>query len=109
METRHLIRTPVILKAKLISGGKSYAGIIRNLSENGAYVETAPTKTVTDFIPETTLKLEFKIPSGERLNLNCEVIWLYTKKTLPPGFKQNNIGMEIIDPPLKYKEFLKTL
>jgi hypothetical protein len=53
--------------------------------------------------------LKFQIPSGETLNLNCEVIWLYTKKTPPPGFKQNNIGMEIIDPPLKYKEFFKTL
>jgi len=108
MEKRNLLRIPVYIEADIIAGGVSYPGFIGNLSENGIYAEIAPTNTATDFTPGTTLDVEFQHPSGEELDLLCEVTWLYTKKKSPQGLI-NSIGLEIIDAPLKFKDFLKTL
>lgn len=106
MERRRSKRILVSLKAELISGDVSYAGIIENLSEEGIYMRTLPTKAATDFTPETKHELKFQLPSGETINLHCKVKWSY--KTPPHGLT-NSVGMEIIDPPPEYKEFLKTL
>lgn len=108
MQESRPVRVPVYIEADLFSGGNSYAGFIGNLSELGLYVETAPTKTSLDLVPGTTLDLEFQHPSGEALILHCKVHWLQTRGTHLHGLT-NNIGMKIIDPPLKYKEFFKSL
>lgn len=108
MERRHEKRIIFNLKAELISNGKSYEVFIDNLSENGIYVTTAPTETAIDFITGTILELKLPLPSGEALNLHCEVRWLYSYKLR--SFRiVNNMGLQIIEPSLKYKEFLKTL
>jgi len=106
VERRRSKRKIVSLEARLVSGGVRLAGVIENLSEEGIYMRTAPTKSVIDFSPGTPLELSFQLPSGEMLNLHCNVKWAY--KTLPHGLT-NSIGMEIINPPQKYKEFLKSL
>ncbi len=108
MEKRRLLRIPTYIEADIFSGGNSYAAFIGNLTESGVYVETAPTNTPIDFIPGTTLELEFQNPSGEALYLHCEVNWLYTQKNPRQGLV-NRMGMEIKDPPLRYKEFIKSL
>lgn len=102
------VRIPVYIKTELISDKKSYAGIIGNLSGDGAFVETVPTRTVTPFIPGKTLVLKFKESSGISMKLNCEIIWLYTKKVQLAGFA-NSMGMKIISPTPKYKKYLKSL
>jgi hypothetical protein len=107
MEKRRSKRKIVRLKAERISGNKNHAVFIENLSEEGIYMITAPAKTSMDFTPGTKLELKFQFPSGDTLNLRCKVIWSY-KKTPPDGLT-NSVGMEIIAPPLKYKEFVKTL
>jgi len=94
-------RVPVDFETELTVGNLCYAGVIKNLSENGVYVETSPAKTAADFTPETTLVLKFQFPSGEMQDLLCKVIW--SSKTQPDGLT-NGIGMEIIDPPQKYEE-----
>lgn len=48
--------------------------------------------------------MNFELPPGETLNLNCEIIWV--SKTLYSE-KKNAFGMKIIDPPPKYKEFVE--
>ncbi len=106
MERRRSKRKIVRLSAERISSDKNHAVFIENLSEDGIYLITAPAKTAIDFIPETMLKVKFQFPSGETLNLHCKVIW--SCKTLHDGLT-NSIGLEIIDPPLKYKEFIRTL
>ena len=108
MEKRHPMRVPVHLEAVLISRGNDYSGLIRNISENGAYVETAPTDTLEGFIPGTILELRFQLPSEETLSLQCEVTWLYSRKTLPDGLI-NSMGLEIKSPPPEFEEFIKTL
>jgi hypothetical protein len=108
MEKRHPKRVIVSLVAELISEDKSYVGIIENLSEKGIFMKISSTNTAIGFIPGNTPMVKFQISSGETLNLRCEIRWLHTYKT-PTHDLINKIGMEIIDPPTRYKEFFKTL
>ena len=107
MEKRRSQRTVISSKAELILGDKNYSGLVANVSEKGIFIIiTAPDKTTIDFAPETTVELKFELPSGEILNLHSKIKWSY--KTLSNHITYS-IGMEIIEPPLKYKEFLETL
>lgn len=106
MEKRRSKRITVSLKAERISGSSNHSVFIENLSEHGICMTAAPAKTAKDFTPETNVRLKLQLSSGETLNLDCRVIWSH--KTLPHD-PTKSVGMEIIDPPLKYLEFLKTL
>jgi hypothetical protein len=100
-------RTPVRLKAKIISGGETYPGFIQNVSESGmGYFIESLIKVEKDFAPKKIIELSFQIPSGETLNLDCEIIWC-SRKT--PDDKRLTIGIKIIKPPQKYKTFSKNL
>jgi len=107
MERRQFKRKVVKLKAERISGNEHRAVFIENISENGIYMITAPSKATTNYIPGTELDLKFQFSSGEAIDLHCKVIWSY--KRTPPDGLADSIGLEIIDPPLKYREFVKTL
>ncbi len=114
MERRRSERKIVNLETMLISGNKSYSGVIGNISEYGAYVKTNLTNTALDFLPKTTVELKIRILSEETLNLSCEIIWLYTKqiptRRLEAGsVLENDIGMEIKNPPPSYKKFFENL
>ena len=99
------------LQAELVVGHKkNFIGIVTNLSENGfgLHVETSPSEDALNFSPGTTLEVNFQPRSGEIINLRCELKWLHVYKNPPHGFT-NCIGMEIIDPPSNYKEFVNSL
>jgi hypothetical protein len=102
------VRIPVYINAKLVSDGKNYDGIIGNLSQTGAFVETVPTRTIDSFTPHKKLELHFQTTARKTLILNCAVVWLYTKRNIPDHFA-NSMGIEIIDPPAAYKKYFKTL
>jgi hypothetical protein len=102
-------RNTVAFKTEVFSCDKTYKGVIRDISESGAKVGIVPTKNATDFLPETMLDIKFQIPSGETLTLRYEVIWLYSKKYSTDGLKQNNIGVEIIEPSQTLKDYLNSL
>lgn len=108
MERRRVDRKVVDFSVELISGGKSYIGYAGNISEYGAYVKIAPAETAIDFLPETLLEMNFKIPSGEKLNLNCEIMWLYAKR-ISSRVLENHIGLEIKNSPPEYENFFKSL
>ena len=100
-------RTPVRLKAKIISGGETYPGSIQNVSESGVgYFVESVIKAEKDFAPKKIIELSFQTPSGETVNLDCEIIWC-SRKT--PDDKRLTIGIKIIKPPQKYKKFVKNL
>ncbi len=114
MEKRRSERKDISLGTELVSGGKSYSGVIGNVSEYGVFVKTSLTKTAIDFLPTTILDLKFRIPSKETINLQCEIIWLYSKKihlrTSENGSPlENNIGMEIKNVPPEYEKFVMNL
>jgi len=106
MERRRSKRKIIRLEAERISGDSNHGVFIENLSETGIYMITAPARKEIDYTPGMMVDLKFHLKSDETLNLNCKVIWSY--KTPPHGIT-NSVGLEIIDPPLKYLEFVRTL
>ena len=104
METRRHKRITVDLQARLFFGQTGYSGIIRNISEEGMFVRTSSIHTPIDVDSGTTLQIECQLPAGEELNLNCPVKW---SMKIPPENLRSCIGIEIIDPPVEYKEFMK--
>ncbi len=107
MAKRHFKRFPVGLNARIVSGGKSYEGIIGNISEEGlAYSLSTFIQAAADFTPQKTIEIIFKIPSGETVNLRCEIMWF-----LRPSQGKNTLilGMKIMEPPPKYMEWIKNV
>lgn len=105
MERRRSKRVTVNLKAERISCTENCSVFIENLSESGIYIITAPGKEST-YIPGAGLDLELELNSGKTINLNCNVKWAYKNS---PEDKTSSVGLEIIDPPFEYKEFLRNL
>lgn len=106
MEKRTHKRIPVSLEAELITDDVRYVAFVGNISENGINTIITPLKATTDFSPVSGFYLKFQIPSGEAVFLNCKKRWSYAIST--HGLTKK-MGMEIIDPPEKYKEFLHSL
>ena len=114
MEKRHDKRKDVFLVTDFTSGGRSYSGVIENISKYGVHMKTSLTKTAIDFLPTTTIALKLHIPSEQTINLRCEIMWLYSKKIQHPRFEngfafENNIGMEIKTSPPEYEKFVMNL
>lgn len=102
------VRVPVYIEAELISGQKSFAGMIGNLSVDGAFVETIPTTSITPFVPGKTVDLKFSVSSKISINLGCRVIWLYTRKNESGDFV-NSMGLKITAAPESYKKYFRSL
>lgn len=94
------------LKAKVILNRDRYESTIENFSENGMYVRTEPIKTAVDFKPDGILGLEFQIPSGEILELNCKVKW---SSKVSSDILSENLGLEIAEISPMYDNFYKSL
>jgi hypothetical protein len=107
MDKRSSKRIPVRLEAYIFSGDKTYVGFIDNVSEGGfEYLIVTTIHAPKDFKLENIIQLYFQIPSGETLRLFCKVKW-YLKKSSDK--KTATLGIEIIDPSPKFKEFIRTL
>lgn len=106
MEKRRSDRLAVTLTANIITGRKTYSGLIDNISECGVgYLLTSLEHVSKDFIPPKSVKMSFKTPSGETVSLTCKVKWFYRTS----NDRDVTLGMEIVEPPSKYREYLKTL
>jgi hypothetical protein len=106
MEARRHKRLIVTLPAEIIAGDTHIAGSIENLSDDGLYMVTAPSKASLNFKSDLPVELSITFPSGEKINLTCRVKWSY--QTPPHGYT-NSLGLEIIEKPPEYKEALQTL
>lgn len=107
MEKRRSKRVPFRLPAEMTTGDQAYQGVIENFSREGM-MKVIPHKKLLDFLPGTSLKIHFQTPSGEKLILDCEIRWLRYQTNMPFGLK-HFVGMEIINPPHLYNEFIQTL
>ncbi|GBE01519.1 PilZ domain protein [bacterium BMS3Bbin06] len=107
MERRGSGRTTVSLRAERISGNTKRAVLIENISETGIHMITAPAKTAAKFKTGMEINLKFRLSSGETLNLRCKVRWAYAET--PPDGLTDSVGLQIIDPPLRYREFVRTM
>jgi hypothetical protein len=107
MERRRFQRKSVDLKAERISGDATSAVFIENLSERGIRMIIAPSDPAMTFLQGTEIRLKLRLSPEEKLDIKCRVIWSYIRVT--PEGSTNSIGMEVLDPPLKYREFVKNL
>lgn len=106
MEKRNSRRYIVFIAGVIISGDKSYAGVVGNISENGMYVRIKSADAGINFAPGTISDLKIKLPSEETLNLRCRLVWSY--EILPvksSGKSAYNLGMEIKSPSQEYRKF----
>lgn len=107
-------RYTIRLMSLISSNGKHYAGFVHNVSEEGlAFEAYAFAPIFKELLPCKTVNLIVKMPSGEILNLTCEIIWSSEHSPLPWPLIQNYktliMGMRIIDPPATYREYVKTM
>ena len=104
MNNRRHKRFAISLHANIIIGEKTYKGLIGNISEEGVlYSLTTFIQTDDKFLPQKNVGLNFDLPTGETVDLNCEVRWFIkpsnTGKTLM-------LGLYIIDPSPAYKSWM---
>lgn len=93
------------LRAERLSCTRDCSVFIENLSETGIYMTTAPAKN-SDYVPGSEIDLELELSSGKVIHLTCHVKWLIDNS---PEDLTNSVGLEIIDPPAEYREFVQTL
>ncbi|MBI5634515.1 MAG: PAS domain S-box protein [Nitrospirae bacterium] len=107
MQRRRSERIPVNLPADVVLGGKTYDGIIINVSEDGiGSAVTSVVEAQAEFIPVNNIQLHFQDPSGKAIDLVCELAWFSRSDT---DSRKITIGMRILNPPLMYKVFIKTM
>ncbi|GBE05206.1 MAG TPA: hypothetical protein ENH31_08760 [Nitrospirae bacterium] len=98
---RRSTRTIKRLEITFSARGITYKGITSNLSREGIFI-----RTVKGLPPGITIDVELYLPSGETLKLQAVV-----KRTIKTPFQsiKNGMGIEIINPPQKYLEYVDSL
>jgi hypothetical protein len=96
------------LKADVSYDSKHSSAMIENFSETGIFKIVFPEKSVINFYPGETIGVNFQMPLGQAVDLECEIKWVRIQKN-SPLFLKYSMGVQIINPPPIYKEFIKTL
>jgi hypothetical protein len=108
IEKRHHRRINYKLKADVCYDSKHSDAMIENFSETGIFKIVFPEKSLINFYPGETIRVIFQIPSGQKLNLECEIKWIRIQRGAPL-FLKYNMGVQIIKPSPEYEEFVKDL
>ena len=106
MEARRHKRLIVSLPAEIIAEDTHITGSIENLSDEGLYLVTAPSKTSLNIKSDVPVELSITFPSGEKINITCKVKWSYPT---PPHGYTNSLGLGILEKPPEYKLALQTI
>ena len=112
MEKRRSERIDVKIKVKVkISlDTKSFNGYIYNVSKEGLFLNviTASAEILTNLICGTRFELKLNTNKIKEITLPCEIRWtnIYSESNFGIVY---NIGVEILELPAEYKEFLMTL
>ena len=107
MEKRKNKRILNSLDAEIVSAGISYPGTIANFSAEGVHMVTATAHSIVENAPSTKLQLKCTLPSGERISMECTLIWF--KADSNPEGAAFKMGMQIENPPASYLDFVKTI
>ncbi|KPK01015.1 MAG: hypothetical protein AMK71_07190, partial [Nitrospira bacterium SG8_35_4] len=75
MERRLFKRIAFGVKAEIILHGKSFPGVIEDLSETGANVITDPIEDPSIFVQGAAAELQFRPLDEETIVLNCKIQW----------------------------------
>lgn len=106
MENKPGNKKIVSLNAELIADDISYAGIVELISGNRIYLIGNPSSDSNYFHTGTEIDLKLQLSSGNEIKLPCKVTWSY--KTPPYGLT-HSMGMEVLEQPREYIEFLNKL
>ncbi len=94
------------MKAHCASFDISNSAFVHNVSEQGIFIQTGLADKKTDLETGIPVELQIELPSGEKIDLNCEIRWSAQN---PPSGLTSSVGMFIKDPPKEYKKFIKSL
>jgi hypothetical protein len=107
MERRRSKRIRVDLKAERISGDSKQGVFIENISSDGIHIVTSPSRTHKEYFPGADVDLKFRLNSGETIRLACKIRWVHLNE--PSNGLTDSIGLEILNPPRKYLEFVESI
>lgn len=99
-------RIDVNLKAECVAVDNNRIVLIKNVSKEGVCIQSAPSDSTIELPSGIPVELQIELPSGESLHLNCEIRWVDQDAA---DNTKSNVGLEIIDPPAKYRDFIKNL
>ncbi len=107
MERRRHKRIYIHLKATITVDDRTYDGYIENISESGiGYLMASPESIKDDFLSSKSIELKLQMQPGKTIVLDCIAKW--AKKGLASG-KTIGVGMNIIDPPVEYGDWVSAL
>jgi hypothetical protein len=92
--------------AELVYGVIKQSAVVGNISRNGLYIITTHSDIIREFTPGTEFKLNFRLPSGETINLLCVKRWSH--RTSHHALTKS-IGLELINPPREYTMYVEDL
>ena len=98
MEKREFKRTEITLPVKYLCENMLYNGTVKNISENGMFINTC------NFLPCNN-KVELLIPLKEEISRFSAII----RRIEREDDSRYNIGIELLNPPEKYMEFINSL
>lgn len=105
-DKRHNKRKAVSLSANLIDKDIPYSGLIENISIDGMHVRLTPSNTSKNLSLDSNLKVEFKASAKQSFQLSCRKRWAFNT---PPHGVVKSVGLEITNPSIDFKNFVKTL
>ncbi len=95
-------RIDVEIKCVIVFNNETYKGSIKNVSRHGLYIRI--TSELTDHLIKLStrdnIKISYSIPSGEKIEHECTVRWLFTLA------HQLNLGVEAFEPPSAFMRFV---
>jgi hypothetical protein len=105
MEKRAFKRINISLSGEVIHKNRTYSAYIGNISERGLYALITPADNI-DFSLPPEIDMKCQIKPGRILNLTCGIKWSlsFSHNTLT-----KRMGMEIIDPPAEFTDYIYTL
>lgn len=105
-ENRAHRRKNVHLDAELDCGGIDHRAVIQNISSNGLCVVFTYRDSQSDRISEKKIHVTLYTASGQAMSLHCMERW---SRPVSNHAFTISMGLEILEPPPQYDEFLKTL
>ena len=98
MKKRAAERIPEKINVKFFSAGTEYSGTMMNFSQKGMFIRT-------DVNVPIRTQVEIHVPVREEVFKVLAEVKSFTKS----GDVQNGIGVEVINPPQNYIEFIDSL
>lgn len=108
IEKRRHKRIDYKVKADVSYDSKHASAMIENFSETGIFKIVFPEKSIINFYPGETIGVNFQMPLGQEVDLECEIKWVRIDRG-SPLFLKYSMGVKIINPPPLYQEFIKAL